>query len=196
MPLALYQIASFREKPNRSTVESYLKKGGFLWNSGMFVWLGKSLLSEMDRLAPEILRPIRSSYRDSQKLASVFAELPFLPVDQAIMEKSKKGAVVASSFQWDDAGSWDSLARLIPSDTNGNCLLKRGNSVINAMESKNNIIAVDEGLVALLGVENLTVVQEKGILFLADRNHLSQMKEFLRGMSLDSSLQKYLGSQK
>lgn len=192
---SLYQIASFREKPNRSTVSSYLKKGGFLWNSGIFVWLGKSFLLEMDRLSPKILQPIRSSYHDSHKLASAFSKLPSLPVDQAIMEKSKKGAVVTSSFQWDDTGSWDSLARLIPVDINGNYLVKRGDSVISAMKSKNNIIAVDEGLVALLGVENLTVVQEKGILFLADRACLSQMKEFLKGMRQNSSLQKYLASQ-
>lgn len=87
----------FREKPDMQTAQKLIEQGG-LWNSGIFVVKAETLLEEYKKYAPEFF-------------ASSFAKMPSLPFDKAIMEKTDKMHCLEASFEWDDLGSWESLAR-------------------------------------------------------------------------------------
>ena len=208
--LSAKQVLAFKEKPTLRTAKKYLQQGNYFWNSGIFIWDGQSILSEFALHAKQILEPIESALKprknstvrvfnklDSkkQRLSRAFQKIPNLPIDVAILEKSNKLAMVTARFTWNDLGSWDSLDFLKPTinrDINGNLMLVRSKTKLASLESTGNIIAIDNGLVALLGIENIVAVQGKEVLFLAHRKYLPRLKEFLRQMNKNPSLQKYL----
>ena len=98
------------------------------------------------------------------------------------MEKSSNAAVIPADFHWDDLGSWNSLQRVLQGDEKGNIFFQQKQKAkeghFSSLESSDNIIAVNEGLVALLGVQDLVLVQEGKVLFVAQRNALGRLKEF------------------
>src|SRR6202030_3980893 len=156
--IAVHRVVRFREKPNVDLAESFLRKGNFRWNAGMFVWSVPTVLSEFNRHAPELadfISQVRSS-RDLEKiLHERFAKLPRISFDYAIMEKADRVLVVEASFDWDDVGSWQAVAHYFKKDEHGNV----ANSALTALESSDNIVfSEDDTTVALLGVHNLIVV--------------------------------------
>ena len=187
----------FKEKPDKSTAEKYLAAGSYFWNSGIFVWSGNLILQELSRHAPEIFTPLSSSFRfssweRSKDFRFAFANVPALSIDVAVMEKSKKAAVVPARFHWDDLGSWMSLERILDCDTNGNTLFSSQNTHFVGLGGGGNIVAVDDGLVALLDMEDIIVVQERGVLFVVKKSSVSRIKELLKHIRENTSLRKYL----
>ena len=191
---AARKILSFTEKPDRETAKKYLAQGNYFWNSGIFIWPGRLILSEFEEHAPHILNPLKDAQDKPQKLSLNFKQIPKLPIDIAIMEKSSKAAMITAKFQWDDLGSWTSLERVLKKDSKGNILFTRQDKGMRfaSLESSNNIIAVDEGLAAFLGVQDIILVQEGKVIFLAQRKSLDKMKEFLEQMRKNPALQEYI----
>jgi mannose-1-phosphate guanylyltransferase len=181
-----YSIEAFVEKPDPARAMEYLKSGQHFWNSGIFIWNTALILEQFRAHAPSIIGPLEKSFPD---IDSVFAELPDLPVDIAIMEKSNCVGMVDALFVWDDVGSWQALERVIPAEE-GN--VHSGNARLAVLDSSDNIIVSDRGLVALLGLKNHIVVDGEGILFVADRNRIDGIKELLAILKKNPSLQEYL----
>ncbi len=189
------KILSFKEKPDISTAKEYFSSGNYFWNAGIFVWSSKTILKEFYAHASEMIEPLLSVYKEQgqgDELARVFSNIPAIPFDIAIMEKSRRTAVVPAYFRWDDLGSWTSLERILEKDIQGNVLFSRQNTHLLGIDSQNNIIATDQGLVALLGVEDIVLVQEEDILFVARRDSIDRIKELLVSIRENTSLQKYL----
>lgn len=90
----------FTEKPNRDIAEKLIAQNA-KWNSGIFIARADVLLGEFKKFHPEF-------FKDN------FADLPSLPFDKAIMEKTSRHVCLAASFEWDDLGSWESVARHNP----------------------------------------------------------------------------------
>ncbi len=192
-PLSPQKILSFKEKPDFITAKEYFQNGHFLWNSGIFIWKGKTILEEFEKHAPNILIPLKQML-EKKTLKTHFHKLPKTPIDIAILENSKRIMVVPANFQWDDLGSWNSLERVLPKDKNGNIFfapLSQSSHFIE-LEARENIIASQRGLVALLGVEDMVVVQEGEILFIAHRKALDKIKVLLASIKANPSLQKYV----
>src|SRR6202045_1330651 len=155
---AVNRVVRFREKPNVDLAESFLRKGHFRWNAGMFVWSVPTVLREFNRHAPELADFISHlcGPEDFEKvLRARFGKLPRLSFDYAIMEKADRVLVVEASFDWDDIGSWRAVARYFKNDEQSNA----ANTALTALDSSDNVIFNDaETTVALLGVHNLIVV--------------------------------------
>ncbi|MBX7058209.1 MAG: mannose-1-phosphate guanylyltransferase [Leptospirales bacterium] len=192
--LPAHRIESFVEKPDIDRARQYLNGGKHFWNSGIFIWKGSAILEQFAQYAPEILEPIQNSFQSATRLTAAFAHLPSQPVDIAILEKSKRIAMTPAEFIWDDVGAWTSLERIRDPDESGNVLVSSGRkpSAVVAHHSKRNILATDRPLVALLGVEDLVVVEEPDVLFIASRKELDRIKELLAKMREKAPLQKYL----
>ncbi len=199
------KIVAFTEKPKLATAQEYLATGAYYWNSGIFVWAGDVILEEFRKHAPDILEPIETAFVPRYKgfwrhkaflhrLATAFTKIPKLPVDIAILEKSSRLAMVPAAFRWDDLGSWTSLERVLDAaDGNANILFSRHNQTqIATLQSSSNIVAVDKGLVALLGVKDLVIVQEGDVLLIAQRDSLDSIKELVGQARQNPSLQKYI----
>src|SRR5216110_3945292 len=150
---AIHRVLRFREKPNPDLAESFLRKGNFRWNAGMFVWSVPTVLGEFNRHAPELadfISQLRAPGQFEKVLRDRFSKLPRVSFDYAIMEKADRVLVVEASFDWDDIGSWRALANYFEKDQQGNA----ANCAITAIDSSNNIVFEEDGTtIALLGVQ-------------------------------------------
>ncbi len=177
--IGVHRVVRFREKPNVDLAESFLRKGNFRWNAGMFVWSVPTVLSEFNRHAPELadfISQVRSPKDLDKILHERFAKLPRISFDYAIMEKTEHVLVVEASFDWDDVGSWQAVAHYFKKDEHGNA----ANSALTALDSTDNIIFNDgETTIALLGVHNLIVVRTGDAILICHRHQAEKIKNLV-----------------
>jgi mannose-1-phosphate guanylyltransferase len=177
--VAVHRVVRFREKPNADLAESFMRKGNFRWNAGMFVWSVPSVLSEFNRHTPELasfISQLRARDNFANTLRDRFASLPRISFDYAIMEKADRVLVIEAGFDWDDVGSWAAVAKYFTRDTEGNA----ANCEITALESSNNIVFNPDGArVALLGVHNMIVVRTADAILICHRHQAENIKNLL-----------------
>ena len=176
---AVHRVVRFREKPNADLAESFLRKGNFRWNAGMFVWSVPSVLSEFNRHTPELasfISQVRARDNFEKTVRERFAKLPKISFDYAIMEKADRVLVVEATFDWDDVGSWSAVAKYFKNDPEGNA----ANCEITALESSNNIVFNPDGArIALLGVHNLIVVRTADAILICHRHQAEKIKNLV-----------------
>ncbi len=178
----VFHLNRFIEKPDAATAVRLLAEGGNLWNSGMFMFRASVLLSEMERLAPQLLEAVRAAMLtrttdlDFIRLgAEAFAAAPDISIDYAIAEKTSKAAVVPAAIGWSDVGSWSALADIAPKDADGNFTL--GDVVL---ENVHGSYARSDGIMtALLGVRDLVVVTTQDAVLVAHKNEAQNVKKIV-----------------
>lgn len=125
------KVLSFREKPNQDTAEDFIERGNFLWNSGMFCFRADTFLAELQTFEPKVYATAFNAWqhrKDGELDLALSKEIPSISIDYAVMERSKKIRVVATSFQWSDLGSFESMYDYLkqtghPVDENGNMVI-------------------------------------------------------------------------
>jgi mannose-1-phosphate guanylyltransferase len=176
---AIHRVERFREKPNPDLAESFLRKGNFRWNAGMFVWSVPTVLSEFNRQTPELadfISQLRAPENFEKVLRERFSKLPRISFDYAIMEKADRVLVVEASFDWDDIGSWRAVANYFEKDQLGNA----ANCAVTAVDSTNNVIFDEDGTtIALLGVHNLIVVRTGDAVLVCHRHQAEKIKNLI-----------------
>ena len=167
-----FEVDSFVEKPDSATAERYVD-GGYLWNSGIFVFKAESFLAELARHEPAVLDAARQALskasRDLGFLrldAEAFAKAPSISVDHAVMEKTDKAVVLPLATSWSDLGSWASLWDAAPRDENGNFV--HGDALVE--DSTNCYIRSEKALVSTIGVKDLVIVEAQDALLVADKS--------------------------
>jgi mannose-1-phosphate guanylyltransferase len=177
--IAVHRVVRFREKPNVDLAESFLRKGNFRWNAGMFVWSVPTVLSEFNRHAPELadfISQVRSPQDLNKILGEQFAKLPRISFDYAIMEKADRVLVVEASFDWDDVGTWQAVARYFKKDEHGNV----ANRALTGLDASDNIVFNDgKTTIALLGVHNLIVVRTSDAILICHRHQAERIKNLV-----------------
>jgi len=183
------KVRSFREKPNRDIAERYLAVGGYLWNSGMFIWRADVVLAAYAEHLPghlAVLAPAVEALGEAGQeaaLAEAFPRLPSVSVDYGIMEKVDNVRVVEATFTWNDLGSWPALAEFLPRDgaDNGH----RGRIAVHD-GAANVVFCEDEDeLVALVGVSDLVVVRAGKRTLVAARDRVEEIKDLVRLLERD-----------
>ena len=176
---AIHRVVRFREKPNPDLAESFIRRGNFRWNAGMFVWSVPTMLREFNRHAPELadfLSQLRAPGNFETALRERFSKLPRISFDYAIMEKADRVLVVEAGFDWDDIGSWRAVANYFEKDKRGNA----ANRAITAIDSSNNIVFEENGTtIALLGVQDLIVVRTSDALLVCHRHEAERIKDLI-----------------
>lgn len=187
-----HTIQSFTEKPDQQKAQTYIRKENYFWNSGIFLWKGSVILEEFALHAPEILRPIQGARSSPSALARAFKRIPKEPIDIAIMEKSRRVAMVPAQFAWDDVGSWLSLERIAPKQ-DGNVFVGGGSrGTLVARQSTDNIVVSSGRPVFLLGIRDLVVVAEEDLVFVASREGIDDIKGLTAALRGNKTLQRYL----
>jgi mannose-1-phosphate guanylyltransferase len=166
------RVDAFHEKPDPETAARYLAEG-FLWNTGIFVWRADVLLDEVRAHAPEIAAALPRL--DEGGAEAFFADVASISVDVAVLERSTRVACLASTFQWDDVGTWDALARTRGSDAAGNVVVGPGRIV----DGRGNLVWSDGPPVVLWGVEDLVTVQANGVTLVFPRDRAPDLKKLL-----------------
>ena len=162
----VFSVASFREKPDRATAQSYIDSKKFFWNSGMFAFSSKFMLAEFQHSAPDVIVPFRELWAPKEhshhivngikileqwdNMEEAYKKTRAISFDYAIAEKCRQTVMVKAGFSWTDVGSWDEYSRLA---------IDTGSEVYGKAES----CFVDSDIpVALCGVEDLIVVVRSG----------------------------------
>jgi mannose-1-phosphate guanylyltransferase/mannose-6-phosphate isomerase len=189
----LHKVARFVEKPGLATAKRYLAGGKHLWNAGVFVWRAATLLEEIAAHAPALhkaLAPLRQHPRGRNRDAveAAYEKAPSLPVDVAILEPSRRVWVLPVSFSWSDVGTWDSLAiELGVGKARGQTAAERsGNRVIAgellAHDARGNLVWGGEKPIALLGVENLAVVDTGDVILITKLDRSGDVKQIVAAL--------------
>lgn len=172
------EVKRFREKPSTELAEQFLAAGGFSWNAGMFVWSLPTVIRELTRHAPELASFVSEVRRSKDLAATVAAQFPKLKaisIDYALMETAGRVLNIEATFDWDDLGSWISIAKYLEGDDDNN----RFNDPVARVDSENNIVfnARKDVKIALLGVDDLIVVQTGDALLIANRHQADDIKK-------------------
>ena len=168
----LYRVVRFVEKPDLATAQEYVRSGDYLWNPGVFVWKNSTLLDAFRTLQPDIYEVLTSV-----PLANIDQAYPNArreTIDVGIMERANNVATIAAQFQWSDIGSWAELWELAAQPEDGNVALGRGR-VLTA-DSHGNLVYADGRTVALVGVEDLVVVETADAVFVCPRERSQDVK--------------------
>lgn len=164
----VFQAKAFREKPNRSRARMYLKKGGYYWNSGMFVWRVMVFEKALQRYLPQIFQEmakigeVLGTPSEKKAMEKAYSRIQSISIDYGIMEKAPKVAVLEANFPWNDVGSWAAVAKIWPADRSGNVIAqgnRRGRAKVLAMDSSNCVICGRDKLIALVGLKDMVLVE-------------------------------------
>ena len=157
----VYEVRRFVEKPTAARARRMLKGGRHLFNGGTFAFLPRVMLEEGRAHLPEVAEPLARAFEAwgrrsfSRALARAYDEIPSISVDYGIMERTRKVETVAAVLDWDDLGSWDAVARHRRPDAAGN----RTRGPVTLVDSSGCVVDAEEGHVALLGMQDVTVVR-------------------------------------
>lgn len=190
-----YQVEAFREKPDRTTAQDYYFDRQHLWNSGMFIWTARSLMSALARYAPAIHGPLKvyqeqdETSRRGDALDRLYAEAECVSIDVAILEQADNVVVIKADLAWDDVGSWLSLQRLSDADSHNNVV--RGRAVV--MDTFDTTIYNDvDDLVCAFGVSDLVIVRTGRAVLVAHKARIDDMKKLMDEIKSDPSSEEYL----
>ena len=175
-----YKVARFVEKPDAATAQSFLDEGGYYWNSGMFMFGAQRFLDELQEHAPAIAeaaeQAVRTGYRDLDFCRldeAAFSSSPSDSIDYAVMEKTQHAAVVPADIGWNDVGSWTALWEVQPKDENGNA--RRGDVYLDGV--KNSLVRAESRIVAVVGVEDIVVVETQDAVLVAHKSQVQRVKQ-------------------
>jgi len=167
-------VTAFREKPDSATAKDYVSKGGYYWNSGIFVLHAASFLAELENLAPDVLAAVTPAVENAREDLgflrldeTAFSASPAISIDYAVMEKTGAAAMLPLDAGWSDVGSWSALWELSPRDGEGNAVNGQTTSVLE--DSSGCYIHSERALVTTLGVDNLVIVNTPDALLVADK---------------------------
>jgi mannose-1-phosphate guanylyltransferase len=175
-------VRKFHEKPELPKAKRYVAAGNYYWNSGMFFWRTDVLLDELRRHLPKTATllaalPSFTGRKFEDSLKSAFPLCENISIDYAVLEKSDKvSGIPAADFGWNDVGSWNAVYELLPRDGCGNVIARE--SV--CLDSHNNFVDARSKTVALLGVEDLIVVDTPDALLVASRHRAQQVGEIVK----------------
>ena len=177
-----FGVASFKEKPNLKKAKDYLGTGRYLWNSGMFVFRADVYVEKMRRHLPNLFAAwerYASGKKRAEDLNAYYAAAEAVSIDHGIMEKlAGDVAVVAAGFNWSDVGSWDATDDLWQADEKGN--RARGGEMFPMAAEGNTVVS--KKLVALLGVENLIVVETDDAILITRKEKAQEIKKLVEEM--------------
>jgi len=178
--LPAHKVARFVEKPDAKTAARYLTEGGYLWNSGIFVFRADVILEEIGRVMPVLREQLLTIGKDLgtprylRTLSRVFPKCPAISIDYGVMEKSHRIAVVQADFGWSDVGSFATLSELRKADAQGN--ITEGEALL--FFGKNDVVlARGDRPVAVIGLDSVIVVDAGDAVLVCHRDRAQDVRQ-------------------
>ena len=178
-------VAAFIEKPSLSTAEQYLREGGYFWNSGMFMFRADTFLQELATHNPAIAEACQRAHSTAAKDmdflrldAEAFGQSPSDSIDYAVMERTQKAMVIPLDAGWNDVGAWPAVWQLQPQDAQGNAT--RGDALLH--DAQNCYVHADHRLVALVGTQDLVVVETSDAVLVAHKDKAQDVKKIVEAL--------------
>jgi mannose-1-phosphate guanylyltransferase/mannose-1-phosphate guanylyltransferase/mannose-6-phosphate isomerase len=179
---AAFNVAAFVEKPDAVTAKHYFQSGDYFWNSGMFAFKAASFLSELEKFNPEMLSVCRQALNaakvdlDFVRLdKELFSKCPADSIDYAVMERTDKAVVIPLDAGWNDVGSWSALWDVTVKDPFGNAI----HGDVLTVDTQNSFIHAENKLVAVIGVQDLVVVETDDAVMIAPKDRVQEVKQIV-----------------
>jgi mannose-1-phosphate guanylyltransferase len=184
--MEVYRVEEFMEKPDQAQAEMMLDKGGYSWNSGMFIWRTDTILEEISRQMPELysqLSLIKEAWDTEEQestIREIWPQIQPQTIDFGIMENAQRVAVIpAKDLSWNDVGSWEALYDLLPADEQGNInqggehfSLDTSGTIIHGKENPRTVVTI--------GVSDLIIVDTGDILLVCGREQAQQVRDAVK----------------
>ena len=183
------KVDEFVEKPDLATAQQYVDSGNYFWNSGMFMFKASVYLAELKKHAPEMYsiceQAIASESKDLDFIRidpEIFATCPDDSIDYAVMEKTALAAMVPLDAGWSDVGSWSSLWETADNkDEKGNVIV--GDAILEGVN--NSYINAEERLIAVVGLDDVVVVETKDAVMVANKNKVQDIKNVVNKLKAE-----------
>ncbi len=194
--LEVKKVTQFREKPDIETAREFLDSGNFLWNSGMFIWQASTILNQFEAHLPSVysevekLTPSIGSDGQKEAIDAFYHGCPSISVDYGIMERADTVYVVPGSFGWNDVGSWRAVYELRDKDENGNVVQA---DTAEFARAQNNLVQSESGkMIALIGVEDLAIVETDTAILVCKLDESQGVKEVVNRLRKDDDLKRFV----
>jgi mannose-1-phosphate guanylyltransferase len=174
-----FVVDKFVEKPSSQMAHDYVESGNYLWNSGMFLFKASHYLEELNKFRPDIYAACLAATKETKidldfirVSKEAFEKCPSESIDYAVMEKTADAVLVPMDAGWSDIGSWSSLWDISVKNNDGN--VTQGDVLLH--NSKNCYVRSDDKLTAIIGADNLVVVDTKDALMVAHKDAVQDAK--------------------
>ena len=185
-------IKKFIEKPTTEIAEKLIKDKRYSWNSGIFLFKASTIISELEKYEPKIVDLCRKSLNSNLKdlnfqrvKQKYFNECPNIPIDIAVMEKTKLGTVLSLNVGWSDIGDWDSVWENSEKDLNGNSRI--GKTLI--FDTKDSYLRSDHRLIVSMGIKNLVIVETNDAILIADKDYTQSVKKVVNELEKNNYIE-------
>lgn len=189
----LKKVKTFTEKPHLELAETFIKSGDFLWNSGIFIWSVKSIISALEIHMPEM----NTLFAKGKNIYGTVDEVDFIyntymvckniSIDYGVMEKADNVYVLIADFGWSDLGTWGSLYENRSHDKNGNAIVGKN---VMLYDTKNCIVHVPkEKMVLLQGLDDYIVVDANDILMIVRKKDEQNIRKFVNDVMIEKGEQ-------
>lgn len=188
-----YPVRGFTEKPDRETAARYLADGEYFWNSGMFCWKAKMILSEIEKYMPDLhagLGSIESTLGtpgEQETTRQVFDGLQSQSIDYGVLEHTSRCVVIPTDPGWNDLGSWISMEQVFEQDRSGNSVRGRHLGI------ETSRCLVDSGKpVITFGLEDIVIVERDDVVFVMPKSRSQEIKKVIRTLEDTPTFRQYL----
>lgn len=179
----IFKVKTFTEKPNLELAKAFLKSGDFLWNSGIFTWKVKTILTAFEKFLPELYEVFAAEVGkyntpdEAEMIEEIYSQCTSISIDFGIMEKSPNVYVIPSSFSWSDLGTWNSAYDNMQKDYFDNAVVGKDVMVYDTHHCMVHV--PDDKLVLLQGLEDYIVVDTKDVLLICKKDKEQEIKEYV-----------------
>lgn len=174
--LPVYKVSRFTEKPDQATAKSFLQTGKFSWNSGMFIFRGKTALAELNNYAPEMLKTLEKKGKEA------YFELEKISIDYALMEKTQLAYVLPANFGWDDLGDWNALERLRKGEAKN---VDLANHISRDTEGAIVYASDTEETIVTIGLEDVVIVRDGNVTLVVNKERTQEIKQIVKQLGQD-----------
>jgi mannose-1-phosphate guanylyltransferase len=169
-------VKSFKEKPDLETAKSYLEKGNYYWNSGMFMFKAGVFLEELKKYSPDIYSTSEIAFKNKLNITDRqfkiktedMLNIPEDSIDYAVMESSERVKVIPSDIMWSDLGDFNALSTEIDEMTPAEC-------TPISIDSANNLI-ISNKQVATIDIEDLVIIDTPDALLISKKESTQKVK--------------------
>lgn len=175
--LQAHKVEGFREKPSHEKAQEYLNSGQYYWNAGMFIFKVSTMIEHFKVHLPDMWQRISTIKDDLSNAKHVYANLESISIDYGIMEKISDQVCIPCDIGWSDVGSWDEISRL--ADEMPSLRRDINAKVVTEQAQSNYVFSIRNKVVALLGVENLLVVDTPDALLISKKGKSQDVKKLV-----------------
>lgn len=173
----VYDVSQFLEKPNLETAQRFVAAGTYYWNSGIFIWQLSTLMDALSRHTPDLygqLGQIEQAMAAGSSIEPHWENINPISIDVGILERAEKVAVIPVDFGWNDVGSWAATHEVGHKDDRGNVIRGKNSLVI---DSRNSYVQSGDRLVALVGLDDVVVVDTGDAVLVCAKDKAQDVKE-------------------